>query len=112
MRSCRRKESVMVHVVQKVTSKEGCTVDIDLEVQFGLTGIKSVTGTIVVKPGGSCKTSGTLTFAMAPTGKPKGGKGLTVSLNSLTPSKLSKATWHGDEEVTKLLNSPTVNREF
>jgi hypothetical protein len=99
----------------EVTSSDGCHVRIKGTVKnispFDRDPI-TFTGTVTIRPGGSCKTNADLKFKKARRGRGKGKKGKALLVDFADDvSKLSKVSWYGgDTNVTKLLNSRACSR--
>jgi|tagenome__1003787_1003787.scaffolds.fasta_scaffold17861458_1 hypothetical protein len=93
-----------------LTTPGGCTIKIkgdydifaDKNGAHGFTGGIDLSGTCPIKNGHYDIKSATV----------PGHRGLTATLDTEDPAKMSKMTWHGHTEVAKILNEPTVNGEL
>ena len=92
-----------------MVSTTGCTFTSDGEVS-GVINPK-FTGTVTITPGGKCTTSGTFVFGDDKK-KDEKHRVLSVKLNSSDLAKVTKATWSGDAEAIKALNSAKLNRHI
>lgn len=99
------------------TSNEGCSVNINGTVSFGLIPPRftGFSGTITLSGSGSCP-KGTLTFSSASLRAGAAGERpvpegrVSATFDTTDASKLRKVSWAGEKAAIKLLNQAAANR--
>ncbi len=92
-----------------LTSKNGCTVEINGTVEYSIIppSIDGFSGTVTISGGQGCP-NGTLNFRTA--GRGSGAEHLKVTFDKEDIFKVSNVIWHGRGPVTAILNERKINK--